>query len=898
MTIGELWRRVVHLVRGSAAADELREEMQLHVELRARAVGGAGMSDAEARAAARRQFGNEGTLRGASRDAWGFMWAEHTARDIRFALRRLVQRPGFSVAVIGILALGIGSSVAMFSAVDAAMLRPLPFPDPQKLVVLHHVQVPFDPGTGVRHGPGPESIMVGDVQAVPSQFAHVAVYAAGAMNLADADHPSRLRVGVVSGDFFATLGVSASNGRAFGRSEAVTNGHKVAVLAYAFWQRQFGGADMLGKNIMLNNVVYEVTGVMPRGFAFPTESDVWIPMSTPITFDTFSGFRGFLPTVVIARIAPTATLASASAWLMAEWGRRAAAESVSSVDPLYRFLGGTFRDLKTSGSLEPLQRELTGKRRTALLVLLGATTLLLLITCANVTNLLLSQAAARRHEIAMRAVLGATRGRIIRQLLAESVVLAFAGTAAGVALAPVMLGAMRALLPAELSGVAPATIDLRVLAFASALALVTGIAFGMWPAVGTARSAPAETIKTGGHQATARGAGGARRALVGAELAFTVILLVGSLLMLRSFARLMSLDRGMQTDHVGTVEMAFASSGRSGRAVDLSKMQAMIDRVGVIPGVTAAGAINDIPLGAPTGIALMIKLDGAVPPVEAGAGNIYPRYLLASGEYFAAMGIPIKRGRTFTVADDSLAPSVAIISESMAKAFWPNVDPIGRTFTSAMPGQITVVGVAADVRERTLESPNHIQMYFPIAENTVRGVTLVARSSRDPDALLASMRQAVRTVDPAQAIFNVRTMDDIVETSVAPRRTNTLLISAFAAIALLLSAVGIYAVVSFSVTQRRREFGIRSALGASGRGIVALVAREMTLVAGIGLIVGVAGAWALSKVLSSLIYGVTVHDPATFIFAPLIMLVPAAAAMALPARRATKVNPAEVMRAD
>lgn len=896
MTIGELWRRVVHFVRGSAAADELREEMQLHVELRARAVAGAEVSDAEARADAHRQFGNEGALRATSRDAWGFTWAEHTARDIRFALRRLVQRPGFSIAVIGILALGIGSSVAMFSAVDAAMLRPLPFPDPQKLVVLHQVQVPFDPGPGVRHGPGPESISVGDVQAVPSQFARVAVYAAGAMNLADADHPSRLRVGVVSGDFFATLGIGAAKGRVFGSAEAVTHGRKVALLAYGFWQRQFGGADMLGKNIMLNNVAYDVIGVMPRGFAFPTGSDVWIPMSIPNTFDTFSGFRGFLPTVVIARVAPTATLASASAWLMTEWGRRAAAESASSVDPQYRFLGVTFRDLQAAGSLEPLQRELTGKRRTALLVLLGATTLLLLVTCGNVTNLLLSQAAARRHEIAMRAVLGATRGRIIRQLLAESIVLAFSGTAAGVALAPVMLGAMRALLPAELRGVAPATIDLRVLAFASALALVTGVAFGLWPAVGTARSAPAETIKTGGHQATARGAGSVRRALVGAELALTVILLVGSLLMLRSFARLMSLDRGMQTDHVGTVEMAFSDGGR---AVDLSKMQAMIDRVGAIPGVTAAGAINDIPLGATGGIAVQIKIDGAVPAVEGGvSGNIYPRYLMATGEYFAAMGISIKRGRTFTAADDSLAPSVAIISESMAKAFWPNVNPIGRTFTSAMPGQITVVGVAADVRERTLESPNHIQMYFPIAETTVKGVTLVARSSRDPEALLASMRQAVRAVDPAQAIFNVRTMDDIVETSVAPRRTNTLLISAFAAIALLLSAVGIYAVVSFSVAQRRREFGIRCALGASGRGIVALVAREMALVAGIGLIVGVAGAWALSRVLSSLIYGVSVHDPATFLLAPLILLVPAAIAAALPARRATKVNPAEVMRAD
>lgn len=896
MTIRELWRRLVHLVRGSSATDELREEMQLHVELRAAANRAGGIGEAEARAAARRQFGNASALREAARDPWGLLWAEHAAHDMRFAVRRVAQRPGFSVAVIGILALGIGSSTAMFSAVDAAMLRPLPFPDPGTLVTLHEVLVPFDPGTGVPQNPGQRSVTVGDVQAQASQFSHVAVYAAGAMNLSDADRPSRLRVGVVSGDFFGTLGVAATSGRVFGEAEAVTNRRKVALLAYGFWQRQFGGNPMLGKSIILNNAAYEVIGIMPRGFGFPTESDVWIPMAVPNTFDTFSAFRGYLPTVVIARVAPHATLASASAWLMAEWARRAAAESASSVDPTYRYLGQTVQDLKKTGALEPLQRELTGKRRTALLVLLGATTLLFLVTCANVTNLLLSQAAARRHEMAMRAVLGATRGRIIRQLLVESVVLAVGGTVAGMALAPAMLGTMRALLPAELSAVAPATIDLRVLAFASTLALVTGIAFGLWPAVGSARSAPAETVKSGGRGATDRGAGRARRALVGAELALTVVLLVGSLLMLRSFARLMSLDRGMQTNQVGTLEMAFANSGGD-RTARLARMESMIAHIAAIPGVTSAGAINDIPLGAVGGIAVQIKLDGAVPRSEGSvAENIYPRYLMASGGYFTAMGIPLRRGRTFTATDDSLAPPVAIVSESMAKAYWPNVDPIGRTFTMMTPRPITVVGVVADVRERSLESTSLTQMYFPITEQTPSSVALIARGAVDADVLLARMREAVRSVDPAQAIFNVRTMDEVVSSSVAPRRTNTLLISAFAAIALLLSAVGIYAVVSFSVMQRWREFGIRSALGATAGDIVALVAREMAVVAVGGLVAGIGGAWALSRVLSSLIYGVSAHDPVTFLFAPVVLLVPAAIAMALPARRASRVNPAEVMR--
>ena len=896
MIIGELWRRLAHLVRRDAEADNLRDEMQLHVDLRAAALRQGGAASGDASAAASRSFGNVPAIRARARDAWGMLWLEHAARDLRFSLRRVAKRPAFSAAVIGILALGIGSSVAMFSAVDAAMLRPLPFRDPHQLVVLHEVTVPFDPGGGVRHGTAPQAISVGDVQAMPSEFASVAVYAAGAMNLADADRPSRLRVGVVSGDFFRTLGVSAMKGRAFGTADAAPGARKVAVLSYGFWQRQFGGADMMGKSLMLNGVAYEVTGIMPRGFAFPAESDVWIPMAIPNTFDTFSAFRGYLPTVVIARVAPGATLASASAWLISEWTRREAAEASSSVDKNYRFLGQTVKALRASGALEPLQEELVGKRRTALLVLLGATTLLLLVTCANVTNLLLSQAAARRHEIAMRAVLGATRGRIVRQLLAESIVLAVAGTVSGVALAPPMLGAMRALLPAELSGVAPATIDLRVLAFASALALVTGIAFGVWPAVGTARSAPAETIKAGGRQATARGAGRARRVLVGAELALTVVLLVGSLLMLRSFARLMSLDRGMQTDEVGTLELAFAGPG--GHAANLARIQTMVARMASIPGVTSAGAVNDIPLGHVGGIAVQVKVDGAAPESGPSSGEKYPRYLMASAGYFATMGIALKSGRNFTAADDSLAPPVALISESMARTFWPGVDPIGRTFTSVAPKPITVIGVVADVRERTLETADLIQMYFPITEQTPSSVALVARGGPDSDALLARMREAVRAVDPTQAVFNVRTMDDIVSTSVAPRRTNTLLISAFAAIALLLSAVGIYAVVAFSVTQRWREFGIRSALGASGGGIVALVAREMAVIAGAGLIAGVAGAWALSRALSSLIYGVSVHDPMTFLLAPLVLVVPAVVATLLPASRATQVNPAEVMRAD
>jgi len=504
MTLGELRRRIVQLVKRDSATDDLRDEMRLHVELRAQANLGAGMNEVAAREAAHRKFGNEGAHREKSRDQWGFELAEQAVRDFRFAVRRLRQRTGFTVAVVGILALGIGATTAMFSAVDAAMLRSLPFPSARELVVLTRVVVPFDPGTGVQDG-GP-SVDFGDVSQMHDAFSSVAAYASGGLNIDDSEHPVRATAGVVSGAFFSTLGVPAMAGRTFAEKDAVPNGPNVVMLSYGLWQRQFGGAAVIGKTMSLSGRPYEIVGIMPRGFGFPGESDLWIPMSLPNTFNTFAAFRGFLFPSVIARLAPGELPGAASARLLAAWVQKSA---TSAIEPELRTrVTANVAEMRASGTLTPLQRFLTGDTRTALLILLGATLLLLLVACANVTNLLLSQAATRRHEIAVRGVLGASRGRIVRQLLIESVVLSAGGTLIGVALAPAALGAMRALLPVQLSGVSPATIDLRVLGFSAALALVAGIGFGLWPALGTTRDSPAETIKSGARTATRAGAGG------------------------------------------------------------------------------------------------------------------------------------------------------------------------------------------------------------------------------------------------------------------------------------------------------------------------------------------------------------------------------------------------------
>ncbi len=903
MTLGELWRRMLHLVRGSRASDELREEMQLHVEMRAEANRRAGMDGADAEFAARRQFGNQVALRADSRESWGFAWPEETLRDLRYALRRLVQRPGFALAVIGVMALGIGATTAMFSAVDAAMLRPLPFPNAGELVDLKKIDVPFDPGTVLPTGGSSSAslrydvhgVMFADVAEMRDVFSHIAAYAAGGLNLADPEHPLRLKAGVVTVDFFRTLGVAPETGRTFAASEGVPNGPNVVVLSYGLWQRLYAGRDALNSTVQLSSAAYTVIGVMPRGFSFPGESDLWIPMSVPITFSTFSAFSGFLAPSVIARVAPGVKVGVASDRLLARWKQAAAAET--PIDGKFRPAGDKAKEFRESGALTSLQRGLVGSQRTALLMLLCATVLLLLIACANVTNLLLSHAAARRHEIALRAVLGASRGRIVQQLLTESVVLACTGAALGVALAPALLGVVRVLMPAELAGVAPAHLDLRVLAFATVLALATGIAFGLWPALGITREAPAETIKSGSRSATSRRGALGRRALAGTELALTLILLVGAGLMLRSFQRVMELNTGMDTDRVGTLEMVFPKSAGD-RSRRLQVIDDILARLLTMPGISAVGVVNDLPMSVGGRVAVGITVEGA--PKPKGDGTTFVRWLMANSGYFEALGIPLKHGRLFTAADDSLAPKVVVINETMARSYWAGADPVGRTFTAMGPTPITVIGVVADVRESLRGAPMKVfpQMYAPVAAQTPDHLAIVARGSLPPKILLARMTEAVRAVDRSQAVFELKMMDEVVGNSVAPRRANTLLVSIFATLALILSAIGVYAVVSHGVAQRTRELGIRTALGANGRDLLSLVARDMVWVTVTGLGVGLAGAWAIARVLESLLYGVTVHDTLTFVTVPLVLVVSAAFATLVPARRAMFVNPADVMRAD
>jgi putative ABC transport system permease protein len=689
--IGRLLRRLTFLLFRDRATRELEDEMTLHRELRAEALSREGMGDREARAEANRRFGRTLPKAEQGRDAWGWVSLDAFGQDVRYAARRLRHHGWFTAAVVSILALGIGATTAMFSAIDAAFLRPLPFARAHELMTLDRVNIPSN--LRYRSGAPVRSFDIDHVRDMRDVFSQTAAYAAGGLNLVSAERPRRVNAGVVSGDFFATLGVRPILGRAINANDGTVGAPHVVVLSWDLWQDRFGGGEVLGTMVPLNTNQYEVVGIMPRGFSFPGESDLWIPLSIPITSATFEAFRGYLPSTVIARRAPGVTPQVAESRMQGAWAR---VVSLMPREPGQRLsTDETLLTIKAGGATKPLRIQLVGDRRTALLVLFGVTGLLLLIACANVTNLLLSYGATRTRELALRSVLGATRGRLLGQLLAESVMLSVGGAIVGAAIAPVTLGVLRTVMPARLAGVAEVQLDLRVLAFGATLALATGLLFGLWPAFGATRGEASAAIKGGGgHGASARGARRGQRVLVAGELALAGVLLVGAGLMLRSFERLMSTDTGMSPERVATLELSFVSGTDQGAR--LARVDAMLAGVRRQPGVTAAGAVNDLPLRGGGGIGISVKVDGA----PAAATGVFPRYLVASDGYLEALGIELRLGRTFTPTDGEGSKSVAVINEAMARAFWPEVDPLGRTFLFGGDGPpVEVVGVVADVRE-------------------------------------------------------------------------------------------------------------------------------------------------------------------------------------------------------
>ncbi len=884
------WRRYLRFWGPDIDAD-IDDELRFHLEMRERDFLAAGMAPDAASEAARARLGD---LDEVARKLRRHDIDRHVrfrrdelmhevTQDIRYGARKLIQTPRLSIIVIGVLALGIGANTAIFSAVDAAMLRSLPFPEAHRLVAVRDIHVTTrDPSGETFPKAGPDYL---DLAAMDGVFDRLGLYASGGLNLTGGHEPQRVSVGLVSPGIFETLGARPLLGRPFVPAEGAWDAPDVVVLSEELWRRQFGGdSSVIGRRVELNGTRHEVVGVMPASFAFPARSELWIPFPVPFNPRRMEAFASVRTESIIARLAPSVTLAQARARIrgLHEPYRRGTPDADAS---------------EVQETVLPLQERLIGRRGTALLILLGATVLVLLTACANVANLLLASALHRQREIALRAMLGATRWRLVRQLLTESVLLALAGALAGLLVAWLSLGLLRTLTPPALAALAAPQLDGRVLGFSLLIAVGTAVLFGLWPALGATHDDGTQVIRSSGMATTlARRGTRLRNLLVVTEVALAVVLVIGAGLMLRSFRALLDTDLGMRTERTATAELTLPGTRFPSADSRARFIAAVLERLAAVPGITAAGAVNTLPLRGSGMTAQRLTRDATGKDEK--ASFAFAEYLQVSPGYFAAMGIPVLRGRSLSVQDDSTTP-VIVLSALAAKKLWPDTDPIGQRVRLPRPGQPrTVVGVVGDVRSFAVDEDMEPQMYLPIAERSQDNVTFVARGEADPNALLAQMRAAIRDVDPDQAVYNLRAMNDVIAASVEARRTNTVLIVVFGVLALVLAALGVYGVMAYVVGQREHEIGIRVALGAQPGDVVGLVLRQGVMLSLAGIVLGLVGAYWLTGLLTTLLYGVTAKDPMTFVGATAVLLGAAMLAILLPAARASRIEPMEALRAE
>ncbi|HEX8359643.1 MAG TPA: ADOP family duplicated permease, partial [Longimicrobium sp.] len=757
----------------------------------------------------------------------------------------------------------------------------LPFARDDRLVEISRVDIPLRvPGFGEHRGPSPE---ITELAGLRDAFSGYAAYAPGGLNLSGVGEPARVRVALVTPGFFPTLGVKPALGRAFRPHEGTPEAAPAAILSHGLWLRHFGGdPGALGKTATLNGRRYRVVGVMEPGFAFPARSEVWLPLPVPMTFDHWEPFRQYMPTTVIGRLAPGVTVEEA--------GSRFRALLLQREQP-------KDEPLPTAGELvRPLRATLVGERGGALWILFGATLLLLLVAAANVATLLLSRTAARRPELAVRAALGASPRRVLQQLLTESLLLAAIGGVLGVAVAVGGLRALDALIPEGLAGAAPLRLDGRVLLFALALVLLTGLVAGLSPVARARRIQGGEVVRSGGATGgLSRGGTRVRRALVVGELAAALVLLIGAGVMLRSFHALTSIDAGLQPERVATLELTLAQASYATPAARRAFIGSVLQRLQADPRVQSAAFINELPLRGEGGIRITVQAEG-----RTAEEPVFAQDLRATPDYFRTAGIPLRRGRTLAAVADSLAPAEVVVNEALARRLWPGQDALGKRLV--FPGTrepIEVVGIAANARAAKLDEDSVMpQMYHSLAVTPYKNMALLARGRVSAEVLPAVLQEAVRATARDQAVYNVRTMEEVIASTIAPRRTNTLLLSLFGALAAALAALGVYGVVAYGVVRRTREIGIRLALGARQGQVMRSVMGEGLALAAAGAVLGLAGAWALTRALATLAYGVSPADPVSFAAGPVALVAVALLATLLPARRATRVDPSRAMRSD
>jgi predicted permease len=805
-------------------------------------------------------------------------------QDIRYALRVLAKSPAFTIFAVVVLALGIAASTAIFSIADAILMRPLPYHDASRLVMVWEDASSF----GFPHDtPAPGNFA--DWKARNHVFEDMAALSSDeSYTLTGEGNPEELLGRNVTANFLSVLRVAPALGRDFRKEDDVPGAPRVAILSYGLWVRRFGGDETaIGKEIWLDGEKVAIVGVMPRGFQFPDrKSELWLPIRfTPQQLAN----HGSHSLIVVARLKPGVSLATANANLAT------IAKELEREHP---------DDNQKIGALAvPLREELAGNMRAAVLVLLGAVCFVLLIACANVANLLLARASGRRRELAMRLTLGASRGRIARQMLTESILLAFLAGAAGVLLAIFGTSLLAQLIPAGFAPLNGTGVDGRVLAFAVGISLATGILFGIVPALRVSQIDLIASLKQGGGQ-SGIGFGGQRLrdTLVVSEVALAIVLLAGAALMIRSFDALHRSDPGFRPDHVLVMRTALPKPKYSDLSRRTSFYDQVLARVDSLPGVVSAGYTTWVPL-TNSGGASSILLEGYPPPAP---GHLpIPNVRFISSGYMRSLGMRLIDGRNFGDRDGADTQPVALINQTMAKKYWLGENPIGKRFHKESPPNapwITVVGIVADVHQVALDEPSRPEMYMLYQQQSSfeAGVFnpqyLAVRTAGDPMQMAEVIRQQIWAVDKEQPVANLMPLQDFVDAKLAPRKTQVSLLGSFAFLALLLAALGIYAVLSFAVAQRTQEIGVRAALGAEPADILRMVlAQGMTLFA-MGAAFGLAAAFALSQTIAHLLYGVSATDPASFAAVTLLLAGVTALACYIPARRAMRVDPMVAVR--